>query len=80
MTHRAPRSTEEELVASLSAERPSAERTPSGVVAPSLVAAVPAPESAAGSDEAAPVDVVSRELQLGVELHQQIELQPRQRA
>jgi len=78
LTHRAPRSTEEELVASLSAERPSAERTPSGVVAPSLVAAVPAPESAAGSDEAAPVDVVSRELQLGVELHQQIELQPRQ--
>jgi serine/threonine protein kinase len=76
LTHHAPRSTEDELVDTLSAERPPPERSASGM-APSLVAAVPAPEPPAGADEAAPVDVVSRELQLGVEVHPQLELQPK---
>ncbi|HEU4583437.1 MAG TPA: protein kinase [Polyangiaceae bacterium] len=74
MTHRAPRSTEEELVDTLSAEA-SPERSVSGV-APSLVAAVAASEPPAEADEAAPVEIVSRELQLGVEEHSPIELQP----
>ena len=74
MTHRAPRS-EEELVDALG-ERPSPERSASGVVPPSLVTALPSVEGA-GSDAATPADVVSRELQRGVEVHPQIELPPK---
>ena len=46
------------------------------MVPPSLVTALPSVEGA-GSDAATPADVVSRELQRGVEVHPQIELPPK---
>jgi serine/threonine protein kinase len=44
------------------------------VVPPSLVTALPSPESVAESDEAAPFELVSRELQRGGAVHPQVEL------